>query len=184
MAGWNDGNVFHISDFDDALEQQIVPFTREIQKQRDFQGGRIDVYVNSFGGYAHIVNHFVELFELAKSHNVTIRTIVPSLAASAGSMLAIAGTEGHRYIGRTAEHLVHYGSIGSVETTPMQALRHNEMKKRDFRNTLNHYKKYCDIPNIEEHLKDDGFYVVARDAIKWGMADHYTEKLDIGEYSG
>jgi ATP-dependent protease ClpP protease subunit len=183
MPGFNDGNVFHISDFDDALEQQMVPFHREIQRQRALQGGYIDVWVNSFGGYAHVVYQLVELFELAKRNGVIIRTMVPSLAASAGSMLAVAGSEGHRFIAKSAEHLVHYGSIGSVETTPTQIERYNAMKRRDFKNTLAHYKKYCNIPNIEDHLRDDGFYIIARDSLRWGLADHYIEKYDIGDYT-
>ncbi len=183
MPGYNENNIFQISDFDDALEQVLVPMTREIQRQAGIKYGHIDVYINSFGGYAHVVNQFVEMFEVAKRNDVIVRTIVPGVAFSAGSMLAVAGTVGERFIARTAEHLVHYGSIGSVETTPTQVERYNEMKRRDFKKTLAHYKKYCDIPNIEEHLKDDGFFVVANNAIKWGMADHYLDKFDIGEYT-
>lgn len=177
----NEGNVFFIGDFDDSLEREVaIPLTKEIQKQKKYRDGQIDLYINSFGGYAHLVMHLVELVELAKREGVTIRTIVPSVAFSAGSMLAIAGTPGERYISKSGEHLVHYGSTGSVETTPTQIERYRAWKDRDFKNTIKHYQKYTKIPNLEEHLKDDGFFVPARDCIKWGLSDKYLDKFDVG----
>src|SRR5690348_1190487 len=107
MPGHYEDNVFFIGDFDDSLEQQItVPLIQEIKKQRELRDGQIDLHINSFGGYAHLVMNLVELVELAKRDGITVRTIVPSVAFSAGSMLAICGSTGERYIARTAEHLV------------------------------------------------------------------------------
>lgn len=178
MPGHNEDNVFFIGDFDDSLEATtIVPLIQEIKEQRKRADGFIDLHINSIGGYAHLVYHLVDLVEIAKREGVVVRTIVPNMAFSAGSMLAITGTPGERYINRTAEHLVHYGSTGSMESTPTQIERFRAWKNRDFKNTVKHYKTYCDIPDLEQHLADDGFFVTARDAIKWGMADAYTDKL-------
>lgn len=180
----NDGNVFFIGDFDDNAEQNLViPLTKEIQKQRRLRDGRIDLYINSFGGYAHLVFHLVSLVETAKRDGITVRTVVPSVAFSAGSMLAVTGTPGERYIEKTAEHLLHYGATGSQETTPVQIERMSAYKNRDFRKTLKHYQHYADVPNLEEKMADDGFFVPARDCIKWGLADKYMEKFDIGHDS-
>lgn len=118
----NEGNVFFVGDFDDSAERELViPLAKEIQKQRLLRDGRIDLYINSFGGYAHLVSHLTSLVEIAKREGIVVRTIVPSVAFSAGSMLAITGTVGERYIEKSGEHLIHYGSTGSVETTPTQA---------------------------------------------------------------
>ena len=180
MPGQYEDNTFFIGDFDDSLEQQIiVPLTQEIRKQAELKDGRIDLYINSCGGYLHLVNHMTELVELAKSNGVIVRTIVPDIAFSAGSMLAITGTKGERYIGKRAEHLIHYGQIMSFETTEQQIDRFTAHKKRIFKGNLDHYKKYCDVPNLDQQMLDDGFFVTAKDAIKWGMADKYMEKLDI-----
>lgn len=180
MPGEHEDNIFFIGDFDDSLERDvIIPLTKEIQRQSLFRDGRIDLYINSFGGFAHLVMHLVELVEAAKREDVVVRTIVPSVAFSAGSMLAITGTVGERYISKTGEHLVHYGSIGSVETTPTQVERYRAWKDRDFKNTIKHYQKYANIPNLEQHINDDGFFVPARDCIKFGMADKYIEKLGV-----
>lgn len=101
-------NTFFINDVDDNLERDIVvPLIREIEKQSKLKDGRIDLWVNSYGGYAHLAFQIVSLMELAKRNGVLVRTMVSSLAYSAGSVIAIAGTPGHRYIDKDAEHLLH-----------------------------------------------------------------------------
>lgn len=180
MPSSYEDNVFFISDFDDNLERDLIlPLTMEIKNQAKQTNGRIDLYINSMGGYGHLLFHLIELVEMAKRNGVTVRTIVTDSAFSAGSMLAIAGTKGERYIARTASHLVHYGSIASFEQTPEQIERYRKWKTRFFKNNVDHYKKYADIPNLEEHIKDDGFFVTAAEAIKWKMADNYTDKLEL-----
>lgn len=180
VPGANEENVFFIGDFDDALERDVIlPLTVEIAKQSKGKEGRIDLYINSMGGYGHLLFHFIELVEMAKRNGVVVRTIVTDSAFSAGSMLAITGTKGERYIARTASHLVHYGTIASMESTPEQIERYHKWKNRYFANNLAHYKKYADIPNVEQHIKDDGFFVTAAEAIKWKMADKYMDKLEI-----
>lgn len=180
MPGSYEDNVFWIGDFDDALERDVLlPLTLEIKAQAKRADGRIDLYINSMGGYGHLLFHMVELVELAKRHGVTVRTIVMDSAFSAGSMLAITGTPGERYIARTASHLVHYGSIASFESTPEQIERYRKWKNRFFLNNVAHYNKYTSIPDLEKHIADDGFFVTAAEAIKWKMADKYTDKLEL-----
>lgn len=174
-----DGNVFFIGDFDPAMEDElIIPLTREIQRQRVREDGRIDLHINSSGGNFYLMQHLVQLVEKAKQHGINVRTMVFSMAYSAGSMLAITGSE--RYIARGAEHLIHYGSNGGVNTTPVQAKRQAMSNDRAFRFNVNHYKKYSNVPDLEKNIADDNFYVTAQQAIKWGLADFYMEKLDIG----
>jgi ATP-dependent protease ClpP protease subunit len=180
MPGSYEDNVFHVGDFDDSLERDIVlPLTMEIKNQSKKSNGKIDLYINSMGGYGHLLFHLVELVELAKRHGVTVRTIVMDSAFSAGSMLAITGTPGERYIARTASHLVHYGSIASFESTPEQIERYRKWKNKFFQNNIAHYKKYADIPNLEQHISDDGFFVMAPEALKYKLADKYTDKFDL-----
>lgn len=180
MAGHYEDNIFFIGDFDDQLENDIIiPLVKEISAQKKKNDKRIDLWINSVGGYAHLCFNLIELVEIAKRNDVVVRTIVPSIAFSAGSMLAITGTPGERYISKSAEHLVHYGSTGSMETTPTQVERFRAWKDRDFKRTLNLYKKYCNIPDIESHMLDDGYFIPADKALKWGMADKYLEKLPV-----
>jgi ATP-dependent protease ClpP protease subunit len=179
MPGHYSDNRFFIGDFDDDLENNLLmPLTKEISNQAKLRDGRIDLWINSMGGYAHLVSHFVSLVELAKAQDIVVRTIVPDMAFSAGSMLAITGTLGERYIGKNAEHLIHYGQIASFESTPQQVERFRKWKERYFRSTVAHYKKYTDIPNIDQEMLDDGWFVPAKECIKFGIADKFIDKLE------
>lgn len=173
-----DENVFFIGDFDESMEDLLIPLTREIQRQRALDNGQLDLYINSIGGGLYLLQHIIELVELAKADGVKVRTIVTSMAYSAGSLLAITGTE--RYIARGAEHLIHYGQGGYASATPVQAKRQNEKLNREFKWNVDHYKKYADVPNLEKKMADDNFYITADKCIKWGLADYYMDELDLG----
>lgn len=180
---WNDGNVFFLTDFDDNMEASIVlPLIKEIQHQRKLRYGNIDLYINSFGGYKHLVFQLISLVENAKREGILVRTIVPDIAYSAGSILAITGSPGERYIEKTGEHLIHYGITGSMETTPEQLERNNRQKQGNFRKILNHYKAYTEIDHdtLDRLMNDDSAFIPATKCVKWGMADKYMEKFDIG----
>ena len=180
---WNEGNVFFLADFDDNMESTIVlPLIREIQLQRRLAEPCIDLYINSFGGYKHLVFQLISLVETAKREGVIVRTIVPDIAYSAGSVLAIAGSEGERYIERGAEHLIHYGSTGSLESTPEQLERNTRQKHGNFKKILNHYRKYTNMEHdeLDRLMNDDSAFIPANKCIKWGLADNYMEKFDIG----
>lgn len=178
MSGYFEDNVFYICEFDEGLESLLIPLTNEIKEQAKLKDGLIDLYINSPGGYAYILEHFVQLVEAAKREGVVVRTIVPEMAYSAGSMLAITGTVGERYIGRRAEHLAHYGEVvGFGSTTPLQAERFGAKNKRTFKHNYDHYQKYCQIPNLEKEMLDDGFFIPASKAIKWKLADKYMDKF-------
>lgn len=179
---FNDGNLFFIGDFDENMESDLlIPLTREIQVQRTAEIPRIDLYINSVGGSLYLLQHLIELIEIAKREGITVRTMVMSNAYSAGSLLAITGSE--RYIAKSAEHLVHYGNGGYASATPVQAKRQSDKMNREFKWNINHYKKYANIPNLEKNMEDDNFYITARDCIRWGLADFYLDKLDIGNPS-
>ena len=157
-----------------------MPLTTAVKQQAELKDGRIDLYVNSYGGNAHILMHILELVELAKRNEVVVRTIVTGAAYSAGSMLAVAGTPGERYISKHAMHLVHYGNTGaSAETTPMQAVRKHNADQDMFNYVLKHYENFCNIPDLAENIQDDNWYIKATQAKRWGMADQYLDKLDL-----
>jgi ATP-dependent protease ClpP protease subunit len=174
-----ENNFYILGEFSDELHESIViPFTEKIQQLSKTKDSSIVFYINSCGGSSWICMHLVSLFELAKSKGIKIKTVVPSMAFSAGSILAVAGTEGERYIAHNGEHLIHYGEFdGWRKTTPLQIDRNSEFWKRHTKNMLNHYKKYCKIPNLENHLKDDNFFIEAKKCIELKIADKYMEEL-------
>lgn len=179
MSSKHEDNVFFIGDFDDSLEELIMPLTMEIHKQAKEKDGRIDLHINSHGGYAHLAYHFIELVEMARREGVVVRTIVGHAAFSAGSMLAITGTPGERYISKYGSHLIHYGSIGSFETTPEQIARYTKWKNAYFKGNMDHYRKYANVPELEKFMSDDGGFVTASECLKWKLADKYIEKFEV-----
>lgn len=181
MLNSHEDNIFFLTDFDDSMEGDIIlPLIKEIQKQKRYRDGRIDLYINSFGGYRHLAFQLISLVENAKREGITVRTIVPDAAYSAGSILAVTGSPGERYIERSAEHLIHYGFTGSAESTPEQVERNYAQKNEGFKKILLHYKKYTTIPDIEAKMNDDSFYIPGVKCLKWGLADKFMEKFDIG----
>lgn len=177
---YRDENRFYISGtFDNDMESGVISHLRsEIEKQAAKTDGLIEFYISSHGGNTFVLIQMVELVELAKRKGVKVRTIVTSHAYSCGSLLAVAGTKGERFISRYAEHLAHYGQFdGYRKSTPLQIERDAEAFRRWTKQIIDHYKRYCEIPDLEEHLKDDSFWIPAENAIKWGLADKYTEEL-------
>lgn len=182
MTAFHDGrNTFYIGEFDEGMEESLmIPLTLAVKQQASLRDGRLDLFINSYGGNAHMLMHVIELVEMAKVNDVVVRTIVTGAAYSAGSMLAVAGTPGERYIGKDATHLVHYGNTGaSADTTPLQAQRMHKANQESFKYVVKHYNKYCNIPNLEENILDDNWYITSTQAKRWGMADKFIDKYEL-----
>jgi ATP-dependent protease ClpP protease subunit len=178
IAFSDDNRFYLLGEFGDEMKWSIiVPLTKKIEDLKKVKDASLEIYISSHGGDGYLVTHIIELLEIAKRNDIKVKTIVTSHAFSAGSMLAVVGTKGERYISRMAEHLVHYGSIGTGERTPAQIERSTDYKKRWFKLMVAHYKKYSNIPDLEEHIKDDLFFIPADKCIKWGLADKYMEEL-------
>jgi hypothetical protein len=61
----------------------------------------------------------------------------------------------------------------------MQHDRAAEYAKMWFKQTIDHYNRYCDIPDLADEIRDDGFYIPAVKAVKWNMADKYLDKFSL-----
>lgn len=181
MSGYyDDKNTFYIGEFDEGLEEILLKFNTATIKQSKIANGRINMLINSYGGNAAIAFHLVEAMEMAKRAGIEVRTVVTSAAYSAGSIVAVAGSIGQRYIAKDALHLVHYGYYDDGgNTTPTQNSRSRSVAEIFFKQIANHYSKYCNIPDLEHHMSDDNWYINASSAKKWNMADHYIDKYKI-----
>lgn len=175
----SNNKFFILHEFNNELRDGIIiPLTEKIEELSKQKEAEIEIHINSHGGSAELCMHIIRLMELAKSREIIVRTLVMEVANSAGSFVAVAGTKGERYIARGAEQCVHYGSTsGWRESTPLQTERNSEYKKRWFAKTIAHYQKYCKIPNLQENIKDDSFFITSEDCIKWKMADKYLEEM-------
>lgn len=176
-----DGNlsVYLTGDFVEALRSSVVlPVHEYISSLTKLSDPRITVHVSSNGGLTMVCWDIIEALERAMRNGITVRTVVTSHAYSAGSMTAIVASEGERYIGRRATHVIHYGFSGAHWSTPLQVEREAAWARRHFKNVLEHYKAYADVPGIETLIEDDSLWYGARDCIKHGLADRYTDELD------
>jgi ATP-dependent protease ClpP protease subunit len=174
----NKNTVYIHGEFDiDIIE--ILPLIRkEIDNQKTLKNGKIIFSINSVGGYVYILISLLNLIDYAKKSGVIVETIVESMAYSCGSLLACSGSIGHRYIAEYAEHLCHFPRGSFYSATLEQLDRNAERLKRVMLNCKSIYKKYCKdtaqkgyIEKLFRSMKDDNFFIPAKECIKYGLAD-------------
>lgn len=173
-------NVFIIGDIEDDIPEQLfLPLTEAVETQSNLKDGKIVMYVNSHGGYSHFAFHVVELMEIAKRNGVIVQTVVMDQACSAGSVISVAGTPGERYASPGARFLIHYGYAGTWASTPKNAERYNKEVYDHFGRVHDHYHYYCDIPDLEEHMADDNWFLDFKAAKKYKLFDKHIDKFEI-----
>lgn len=183
MSGYNKGNVFYIGEFDGEMEENIlVPLITQTQKQADIKdGGRLDLYINSYGGVLEIVQHVLGIVEVAKAAGVQVRTIITGAAYSGGSMVAVAGTPGERYMNRNSFHLVHYGTSANAARNPLESERNHKVDQRFFNMMKKHYRDYAEIPEevLAENIESDMWHITYTEAKRWNLCDKPLDRLKI-----
>lgn len=170
----DEDSIYILDEFNFSLnEKVIIPLKKLIATKKQQKDAKINVFINSNGGYVNILWSLVDLLDLAKSSGITVRTIVSGRAYSCGSMLAVCGTAGERYISENAEHLMHYGQAWGSVKTPVQVERQSSYWKRHFERLVVHYLKHTTMTRkqIEKNIEDDLFFIPAKDCILFGLAD-------------
>lgn len=139
-------------------------------------GKEITFYLNSPGGS---ITAGMALFDTMRMISSPITIVVMGMAASMGSILLCAGAKGKRYLFPHARVLIHQPLIagrmmGSAVDIHIQA---QEMEK--LRSELNGILAETSGQPIEKIEKDTDrdFYMNAREAIEYGLADEIIEKL-------
>lgn len=167
-------NIIYIhGEFDQSISEKVFPpFYALMAKEKDKKEGKIIIDINSDGGITYYLKQLISLVEKCKSEGIIVETRVFARAYSCGSMLAMTGSKGHRFIGEFAEHLCHLGAgaTGNVHTDK-QLERGSERIKAHFDFVRSLYKKYAKIPNLNEVIKDDNLFVRGNQIIEWGLAD-------------
>ena len=165
----NDFYVFR--DFDETLLREVG---QDLMFTALNLGGRqpvINLWINSYGGLVSVLNTVLDAVEIAKARGVTVATYATGAAYSCGSMLAVAGTPGHRYMGPNAHHLLHFGWTGAEGTNPVEFDRDASRSRAHFDFVFNHYRKHAKVPRLREKLKDDNLFVGFDQAVEWKLAD-------------
>jgi ATP-dependent Clp protease, protease subunit len=135
----------------------------------------IALYVNSPGG---VVTAGMAIYDTMQFIKSPVHTIVMGQACSMGSLLAQAGEPGHRYMLRSARHMIHQPSGGAQgQATDM------EIRVRDILETKRYLTQvYVDhnsagkpYEELEKDMERD-FFMNAQKAKEYGLCDHIIAK--------
>jgi ATP-dependent Clp protease, protease subunit len=128
----------------------------------------ISLYINSPGGS---VTAGMAIYDTMNFIKPDIHTIVMGQAASMGSLLATAGTKGHRYILPNARHMIHQplgGASGQATDVEIQARELLRWKKVLTDIYVKHTGK--DFDTLRQDMERDNF-MTAQEAVDYGLAD-------------
>ena len=170
---FKDGVFYIYGVFDESIAKEIIPnLIKEVDKQSGIKNGKIIIYIDSPGGYAHFLYSMLALIEKAKKNGVIVETHAYSYAYSCASMLACSGSKGHRYISFLSQNLPHLGagSTGIVKND-VELERSSNRIQRHFNTVRDLYKKYANIPDLENIIKFDDFFIYGQQIIDYGLAD-------------
>lgn len=162
---------FVTDDFDQVLLDRLDVFYESVDEESSKKAGRIDVIVCSDGGEVDVLKAYIDAFDTAKRQDVVVATHVSGLAASCGSLLAINGSPGYRTISKHSYHYVHTGMAGAVGRNEVELERFSNVAKEHYRFVRDQYRRYANIPNLDEELRNDHLFVNASQAKRWGLVD-------------
>jgi len=171
-----DTDVYLFGGINDSVMKWVLPELHDILNEgMNQKNARVMFHINSYGGSADVCKEVVTWMEMAKALDITICTQVFSRAYSAASVIAAAGTRGHRFISCFGEHLCHLGSVDMGKlSNDVEAARANETVRRHFNFVRNCYKKYAKIKNLDKVIHDEGLIFTGEETIQNGLADELT----------
>lgn len=165
-------DIFIFREFDDELLlDEGREFMRTASMLSIHSSARINLWINSPGGYTHVLKTFLDAVALAQSRGVEVATYATGAAYSCGSLLAASGTPGLRFMGTTASHLLHFGWTGAEGTNPTELARDVARGNEHFDFIYNSYRRFAKVPRLRDKLHDDNLFVGYTQAVEWGLAD-------------
>ena len=135
----------------------------------------IHFYINSPGGS---VTAGMSIYDTMQFIQCPVHTIVMGQAASMGSLLAMAGQKGHRYILPNARHMIHQplgGASGQATDVEIQARELLRWKTV----LTNIYAEHTNKPfdELSRDMERDNF-MTAFESVQYGLADKLISKRD------
>lgn len=164
--------VYVTGEFNDEMREAVLNKVFAIRKKKDVLARKeVQFNISSIGGASWVLQDILhEVYSMQKAGYI-VKTHVSSHAFSCGSLLAVAGSSGHRTMSAFAEHLVHYGSGTSTSYSPIELQRDAERLQRHFDFVEGVYRKHCKIPNLKKLIETDGLFITAEQALEWRMVD-------------
>lgn len=134
----------------------------------------ITIVVSSFGGSVYEIFSSISRIERMQEDGYIIKTIVDAKAMSCGSLLAQAGSRGHRYANRYATILYHqvssgtYGTLAEMETDVDETIRLWKLLKKITLKHTNVTNKWFE--NLKKFNRD--VYLTPEEALTLGIIDY------------
>lgn len=159
---------------DDKSAKDVV--SKLLLLDTDKPGEEIKFYINSPGG---VVTSGMVIYDTMRMISSPVSTICMGLAASMGSILLSAGVKGKRFIFPHGEVMIYQPSLGGyyqgtsadLEIQAIQTLKTKELGARIL-------AENCD-KSFEQIMKDfdRDYWMDAKEAVEYGIADSILEKL-------
>ena len=127
--------IIRVNEFD---EECLEDFEKDLDEAHQTGQSIIPIVIDSFGGSVYGVNGMIAAIEQSR---LPIATIITSKAMSAGAMLFMFGTEGHRYMHPHADMMIHdisSFSMGKVEDIKVETTNIAQMNKTMFARASKH----------------------------------------------
>lgn len=159
---------------DDKSAKDVV--SKLLLLDADKPGEEIKFYINSPGG---VVTSGMVIYDTMQMISSPVSTICMGLAASMGSILLSGGVKGKRFIYPHGEVMIHQPSLGGYiqgVSADLEIQAEQTRKVKEIGATI--LAKNCG-KTVEQIMRDfdRDYWMNAREAIEYGIADQLVEKL-------
>src|ERR1035438_446144 len=139
-------------------------------------GKEITFYVNSPGGS---ITAGMAIFDTMRLISSPITVIVTGIAASMGSVLLCGAAKGRRFLYPHARVLIHQPLISGRFIGPATDINIQAQEMEKLRGELNQILSDASGQPIEKISRDSDrdFYLNAKEAVAYGLADKIVEKI-------
>ncbi len=136
----------------------------------------ISFYINSPGG---VVTAGLAMYDTMQYIRSPVSTVCIGMAASAGSLLLMAGEKGKRFALPNSQVMIHQPSGGAQgQATDIEIQAREILKTRARLNQLYAHHTGQTVDEIEKKMERDT-YLTAEEARAFGLVDHVVEKRPI-----
>ncbi|HEX3729198.1 MAG TPA: ATP-dependent Clp protease proteolytic subunit [Opitutaceae bacterium] len=149
---------------------------RLLYLEADAPGKEINFYINTPGGS---ITAGMAIFDAMKLVSSPINIIVTGMAASMGSILLSGAAKGRRWLFPHARVLIHQPLIAGRFIGPATDINIQAQEMEKIRGELNLILSHASGQPIEKIARDSDrdFYLNAKEAIAYGLADKIVEKI-------
>jgi ATP-dependent Clp protease protease subunit len=144
--------------------------------EADAPGKDITFYINTPGGS---ITAGMAIYDTIKLLSSPVTIVVTGMAASMGSVLLCAAPKGRRLVYPHARVLIHQPLIAGRFIGPATDINIQAKEMEKLRDELNQILATASGQPFEKIAKDTDrdFYLNAKEAIEYGLADEIVEKL-------